>query len=157
MLGGGGLNSRLATRIRVKDGLSYGVGSTLSAKPNEEDGEFEAFAIAAPQNVAKVEAAFHEEMQRALDGGFAQKELDEDRTGWIQEQQMDRSDDDSLARMLTSRDYDGRTMAWDAELEKKISALTPDDVGKAVRRNIDLAQISIVKAGDFKKAAGARK
>ena len=118
MLGGGGLNSRLATRIRVKDGLSYGVGSTLSAKP---------------------------------------KELDEDRTGWIQEQQMDRSDDDSLARMLTSRDYDGRTMAWDAELEKKISALTPDDVGKAVRRNIDLAQISIVKAGDFKKAAGARK
>jgi zinc protease len=157
MLGGGGLNSRLATRIRVKDGLSYGVGSTLSAKPNEEDGEFEAFAIAAPQNVAKVEAAFHEEMQRALDGGFAQKELDEDRTGWIQEQQMDRSDDDSLARMLTSRDYDGRTMAWDADLEKKISALTPDDVGKAVRRNIDLTQISIVKAGDFKKAAAAGK
>jgi zinc protease len=156
MLGGGGLNSRLATRIRVKDGLSYGVGSTLSAKPNEEDGEFEAFAIAAPQNVAKVEAAFQQEMQRALDGGFTPKELDEDRTGWIQEQQVDRSDDDSLARMLTSRDYDGRTMAWDAELEKKISALTADDVGKAVRRNIDLAQISIVKAGDFKKAASAK-
>jgi zinc protease len=156
MLGGGGLNSRLAARIRVKDGLSYGVGSSLSAKPNEQDGQFQAYAIAAPQSVSKVEAAFKEEMQRALEGGFQQKELDDDRTGWLQEQHVDRSDDDSLVRMLTSRDYDGRTMAWDEELENKISALTADDVGKAVRRNIDLAQISIVKAGDFKKAATAK-
>jgi predicted Zn-dependent peptidase len=59
--------------------------------------------------------------------------------------------------MLVSRDYDGRTMAWDEGLEKKVSALTADDVGKAVRRTIDPAQISIVKAGDFKKAAAAAK
>ena len=157
MLGGGFLNSRLATRIRVKDGLSYGVGSSLSAKSNEEDGQFQAFAIAAPQNVAKVEAAFKEEMQRALTGGFTQKELDDDRTGWLQGQQVNRAEDNSLVRMLTTRDYDGRTMAWDEELEKKIAALTPDDIGKAVRQTIDLAQISIVKAGDFKKAAAAAK
>src|SRR5262249_34133938 len=31
MLGGGFLNSRLATRIRQKEGLSYGVGSSLNA------------------------------------------------------------------------------------------------------------------------------
>jgi zinc protease len=47
-------------------------------------------------------------------------------------------------------------MAWDAELEKKVSALTADDVGKALRRTIDLAQVSIVKAGDFKKAAAEK-
>jgi len=57
---------------------------------------------------------------------------------------------------LTSRDYDGRTMAWDEELEKKVAALTPGDIGKAVRRTIDLGQISIVKAGDFKKAAAGK-
>jgi zinc protease len=156
MLGGGFLNSRLATRIRVKDGLSYGVGSSLSAKSNEEDGQFQAFAIAAPQNVLKVEAAFKEEMQKALADGFTQKELDDDRTGWLQGQQVNRSEDNSLVRTLTSRDYDGRTMVWDEELEKKVAALTPDDIGKAVRRNIDLAQVSIVKAGDFKKAAAGK-
>jgi zinc protease len=153
MLGGGFLNSRLATRIRVKDGLSYGVSSSLSAKSNEEDGRFQAFAIAAPQNVSKVEAAFKEEMQKALADGFTQKELDDDRTGWLQGQQVNRSEDNSLVRMLTSRDYDGRTMAWDEELEKKVAALTADEIGKAVRRTIDLGQVSIVKAGDFKKAA----
>jgi zinc protease len=152
MLGGGFLNSRLATRIRVKDGLSYGVGSSLSAKSNEKDGQFQAMAIAAPQNVEKVESAFKEEMQKALSDGFTQKEMDDDRTGWLQAQQVNRSEDSSLVRTLTARDYDGRTMAWDEDLEKKVSALTPDDVVKAVRRNIDLAQISIVKAGDFKKA-----
>jgi zinc protease len=156
MLGGGFLNSRLATRIRVKDGLSYGVGSSLSAKSNEEDGQFQAFAIAAPQNVAKVEAAFKEEMQKALDSGFTQKELDDDRTGWLQGQQVNRAEDNSLVRMLTTRDFDSRTMAWDEELEKKISALTPDDIGKAVKRTIDLSQVSIIKAGDFKSVAGTK-
>jgi zinc protease len=49
MTGGGFLNSRLATRIRVKDGLSYGVGSFFSASPFERDANFGAFAICAPQ------------------------------------------------------------------------------------------------------------
>ena len=66
---------------------------------------------------------------------------------------MNRADDGSLARVLTSRDYDGRTMLWDDELEKKVAALSPDEIGNAVRRTIDLAQVSIVNAGDFKKAA----
>jgi len=52
------------------------------------------------------------------------------------------------------RDYDGRGVAWDEELEKKISALMPDDIAKAARRTIDMNQLSIVKAGDFKKAVG---
>ena len=54
MLGGGFLNSRLATRIRVKEGLSYGVSSSVSAKSDEKDGQFRAFAIANPaESVAR--------------------------------------------------------------------------------------------------------
>lgn len=155
MLGGGFLNSRLATRIRVKDGLSYGVGSALSAKSYEEDGTFQVYAIAAPQNVVKVEAAFKEELSRALTDGFTGKELDEDRVGWLQSQQVQRSDDRSLARILSSRGRDDRTLAWDEGLENKIRNLTPNDINSAMRAIIDPAQVSIVKAGDFKKAAAA--
>jgi len=153
MLGGGFLNSRLATRIRVKDGLSYGVSSSFSAKSTEKDGQFRVFAIAAPQNVSKVEMAFKEEMARALKDGFTVKEMDADRAGWIQSQQVTRSEDRSLVQILATRDYDSRTMAWDEELERRVMALTPEDVVSALRRNIDQSQISIVKAGDFKKAA----
>lgn len=156
MLGGGSLSSRLATRIRVKDGLSYGVSSSLSAKSNEKDGLFQAFAIANPQNVAKVETDFKEELEKALKDGFAQKEIDADRDGWLQSRTLERSDDQSLANLLAGRDYDGRTLQWDEDLEKKVAALKPDDVAAAMRRNLDAAQISIVKAGDFKKSASAR-
>ena len=84
MLGGGFMNSRLATRIRVKDGLSYGAGSQISASSHEADGEFMVFAIAAPQNISKVEADFKEELARALKDGFTPSEIDNDRVGWLQ-------------------------------------------------------------------------
>ena len=47
----------------------------------------------------------------------------------------------------------GRTLAWDAEFEKKIAALTPEQINAAMRRYIDPAKITIVKAGDFAKSA----
>ncbi len=153
MMGGGFLNSRLATRIRVKDGLSYGVGSSFRAKADEEDGRFQTFAIAAPQNVAKVEKAFGEEVARALKDGFTAEEVAAAKKGWIQSQQVARSSDQSLSQMLATRDYDARTMAWDAELEKRVMALTPEQVVEAMRKYLDPAGMTIVKAGDFTKAA----
>ena len=155
MLGGGFLNSRLAQRIRVKDGLSYGISSSLSAKSNEEDGRFQAMAIAAPQNVAKVEAAFREEIARMLKDGFNDKEVEADKAGWLQSRQVSRAEDQALCGMLTGRDYDDRTLAWDRELDAKVKALTAAQITEAMRRHIDPAQITIVKAGDFKKAAAA--
>jgi zinc protease len=156
MLGGGFMNSRLATRIRVKDGLSYGVSSSVGAKAVEKDGQFQAFAIANPQNVGKVETAFKEELALALKDGFTQKEMDADRDGWIQSRVVTRAEDRSLAGTLTGRAFDGRTLAWDEQLENKVKALKPEDVTAAFRKYLDPAQISIVRAGDFKKAAAAK-
>ena len=155
MLGGGFLNSRLATRIRVKDGLSYGVGSSLSASSFEESGQFLAFAIAAPQNVSKVEAAFKDELGSALHDGFTEKELDEDRAGWLQSRQTQRSEDQSLARTLVVREQDDRTMVWDETLENSVRNLRAGDVNAAMHAVIDPTKVSIVKAGDFKKADAA--
>jgi zinc protease len=136
--------------------LSYGVGSSLTAKADEKDGQFQVFAIAAPQNIAKVETAFEEELARALKDGFTQKEIDADRTGWLQSRTLQRSEDRSLAGTLAVRDYDNRTLAWDEALENKVKSLTADDIVAALRRNLDPAQVSIVKAGDFKKAAATQ-
>ena len=150
------LNSRLATRIRVKDGLSYGIFANFSAKADERDGQLQVFAVAAPQNVAKVEADFREETDKLLKDGFQQKEVDADRAGWLQSLQVSRAEDATLAQSLVARDLDDRTMAWDGQLEEHVRALTPDDVVPAFRRNIDATRVSIVKAGDFKKAAGTK-
>src|SRR5579872_861381 len=152
MLGGGFLNSRLATRIRVKEGLSYGIGSMFSAKAEEPDARLLVYAIAAPQNVAKVEAAFREEITRVLKEGFTKEEVAADKSGWLQSQQVDRAEDRALCGILANHDYNGRTLVWDAALEQKVKALTAEQVNEAFRRHVDPSQITIVKAGDFKKA-----
>jgi zinc protease len=43
-------------------------------------------------------------------------------------------------------------MAFDAELDKKVLALTPEQVNAAFKKYIDTAQMSFYRAGDFKKA-----
>ena len=58
MLRGGFLNSRLATRIRQKEGLSYGVGGGFSASPLDNDASFSAQMFYTPQNVEKLGSAF---------------------------------------------------------------------------------------------------
>jgi zinc protease len=151
ILGGGFLHSRLATRIRQKEGLSYDVGSQLEASPLEKAGAFSVYAIYAPQNLAKLEAAFKEEIVKALKDGFTAEEIAGAKSGLLQSFQLGRTQDSSLAGKLGTYAYLGRTMAWDAELEKKIAALTPDQVVAALRRHIDLSKMTIVKAGDFAK------
>jgi zinc protease len=151
MLGGGFLNSRLAVRIRQKEGLSYQIGSQLSASALDKDGQFLTYAICAPQNASKVETAFKEEIERLLKNGFTADELAAAKSGYLQSQKVNRAQDQFLVRKLGTYRYLNRTLAWDSEFEKKISALTVEQVNAAMRRFLDVSKLSIIKAGDFAK------
>lgn len=153
MLGGGFLNSRLATRIRQKEGLSYGVGTGLSANGLNQYGRFSVSAIYAPQNVTKLEAAVKEELEKVLKDGFTAEELAAAKSGYLQSRQLSRSQDNELASRLALYLYYGRPITWDADLEKKIAELTPQQILDAMRQHIDPAKLTIIKAGDFSKTA----
>jgi zinc protease len=152
MLGGGFLNSRLATRIRVKDGLSYGVGSQLEVPSKEDSAVFMAYAISAPQNTSKVETDFLDEVRRALNTGFTDQELIAAKSGWLQSRQVSRGQDAELTSELAGQAHWDRTMQWEAELDRKVSALQAADVNAALRKYLEPEKISIFKAGDFAKA-----
>ena len=151
MLGGGFLNSRLATRIREKDGLSYGVSSQLQVMTDENGGLFLTYAISAPQNTARVESDFQDELNTALKNGFSDKELAAAKSGWLQSRQVSRGQDSELASRLASQAYWDRTMQWDAQIDNAVAALTTNQVNEAIRKYIDPKQISYFKAGDFSK------
>jgi zinc protease len=153
MLGGGALRSRLADRIRQKEGLSYGVGSQLSVPARDPAGMWLAFAISAPQNTAKVEAALREELAKALKDGFTEAELADAKKAWLQSQQVGRTGDAGLANRLANYLSFERTMAFDKDLEAKVSALTVAQVNEALRANLKPEAVSVIKAGDFAKAA----
>ncbi|MFC5458692.1 M16 family metallopeptidase [Massilia niabensis] len=153
MLGGGALRSRLADRIRQKEGLSYGVGSQLSVPTRDPAGVWMAYAMSAPQNTAKVEAVLREELQRAVSEGFTEAELLEAKKGWLQGEEVSRTSDEALAGALSEYLSLDRTMAFDGAVEDQVRKLTLAQVNEAMREFIKPAGISIVAAGDFAKAA----
>ena len=153
MLGGGFLNSRLATRIRQKEGLSYGAGGGFNASPLDKDASFSAQMIYNPQNVQKLGSAFREEIERAAKEGFTVEELEAAKTGWLKSRQVSRSNDGALAGQLSSYLFIGRDLRFDAEREQRVRELTPESVNAAVRKHLDYARMISVRAGDFKSAA----
>ncbi|HLG35388.1 MAG TPA: pitrilysin family protein, partial [Bacteroidia bacterium] len=109
MLGGGFLNSRLAVRIRQKEGISYGVGSWIQASPLDKVGGFGSYAIYNPDNSDKLVAAYKEELDRMLKDGFTTYEFKDARSGYLQGQNVSRAQDRSLAAKLASNLFLGRT------------------------------------------------
>jgi zinc protease len=158
MLGSGaGFDSRLMARIRVKEGLSYGVGSQVGATIFDRAGGWNAQAIAAPQNIDKVEAALREEIDKALKDGFTDAEIGKAKSGWVQQFAQNRAQDQALASRLLSHLDSGRTfVVWDKAFEARVLALTPETVRAALRKYLNPAKLTIVKAGDFKKVAQAK-
>ena len=153
MFGSGFLSSRLATRIRQKDGLSYGVGSQFGASALDERGSFTASAIFAPENGDKVLAAFREELDKVLESGFAPEEVESAKGGYLDAAQSRRSSDGGVAGSLMGNLIVGRTMEFVEAHEAAIRALSPEDILAAFRRHIDPEKISIVRAGDFASSA----
>ncbi len=157
---GGGSDSRLSSRIREKEGLSYSVGSYLSASSQDEKGEFGISAIYAPQNRDRIEALVQEEMRKASTGGFTDEEVNSAKKGYLEARQISRGQDAALAGRLMSYLVLDRSFEWDRQLESRIAALTPSLIVEALRRHIDPTRLSIVKAGDFSprsaQADGAR-
>lgn len=152
ILGGGFLNSRLATRIRQKDGLSYGVGSNFNASNLDKNGSFMAYAIYNPENREALEKAFREEIDKARKDGFTAEEVESAKSSWVQSQQMNRAQDRSMASTLSSNAYLNRTMKWSKELEEKMMSLTPEQINAAIAKYIDVDKMLILRAGDFARA-----
>jgi zinc protease len=147
--GGGSLSSRLGNRVRQKEGLSYGVGAGFSASAFEPRAVITTNAICNPQNIGKVQKVIQEELERILREGITQQELDDAKLGYLQSRNVRRASDSALASTLAGHSYTGRTMAFDAEMEKKISALTTDQILNSLRKYIDPGKLIIVTAGDF--------
>jgi zinc protease len=135
VLGGGFLNSRLATRIRQRDDISYGVGSFVSAQQLDSVASITAQAIYAPENILRLESAFGEEMGRILNEGITQAELDAARSAMLQQREQTRSNDGSIAAMLSNQALTGRSMQFETP--------APRPHGRAGERGPEEARLAV--------------
>lgn len=161
ILGGGFLNSRLATRLRQKEGLSYGVGSYDYASAEDTVGQFGTFAIYNPDNLDKLEKAIKEEFTKILKEGVTADELKAAKSGYMQNLQVDRTDDQNLVYQLNNNLWLNRTFNFQAQQDKTIENLSVAQVNEALRKYVQPEKFVTIKAGDFDKTAtngsGAKK
>ena len=153
VLGGGGLKSRIIDRLRQKEGISYGAGSFLQMNPYDANSTLGLYAIYAPQNLAKLKAGVAEEVARLVKDGITEQELADAKSGILQNNLINRSQDGALANALSSQMFQGRTMKFVADNEAKITATTLAEVNAAIVKYMDPAKLVHVYAGDFVAAA----
>ena len=147
---GGSPTARLAARIREKEGLSYATYSGFSASPLEAVAQFWVSSIFAPQNRDKVERAMREELARAARDGFGADEVAAAKRGLLEARRLARTQDGALAARLATYLHLERGLDWDIALERRIGALTPDELRDVLRRRLDVDRLAVAMAGDFK-------
>jgi zinc protease len=154
ILGGDPLKARLADRLRQKDGLTYGVGSDIGfgTERGENAGLIAIQAIAAPENMDRLEAGMREELARLVKDGVTEQELRDAVQSLRTEREQWRGDDGVMVGTLARNLYLGRTMAWWEAADAKLASLTAAQVNGVLRRRIDPSTLSVYEAGDFAKA-----
>ena len=148
---GGSANSRLWERIRQKEGLSYGVYSSLETSSFERNTPLSLTAVFAPENLQRLRTALNEEMTRALRDGFTEKEVADAKEAILQERALARAQDARVASELAKQAYLGRTFAFSEEADAKIAGVSADAVNAALRKYLKPAEFVDVFAGDFAK------
>ncbi len=143
--------SRLWERVRVKDGLSYDVRSSLDISSYEPSGDWSIYAIHAPENTQKLLTAINEELQRALQDGFTDDEVREGVQALLNYRKLARTRDGVLASTWINYMQLGRDFDWSAKVDKDLSALTAEKVNAALRKALDPAAFSAAVAADHSK------
>jgi len=149
--GGAGFNSRVVKRIRGKEGLSYGVGTSLNVSNVDRRGTFSVGASTAPQNIGRLESVFREELDLARRDGFTAEELANAKSGLLASRRQSRTQDGFVARYWVERLYRNEDFLKASEMDAKLQAVTLEQVNAAFRKYIDPQRLTIVKAGDFTK------
>ena len=149
---GGPITSRISDRIRNREGLSYGANARVSI-PTEGDAAMLSGTVSCnPVNMPKVEFSFVDELKKDPRRRLHRRRGGRGQEGLCRRAQGCPSQDAALLSLLASHEQLGRTLHWDEQMDAKIQALTAEQINAAFRKHIDPALVSIVKAGDFKKA-----
>ncbi|MGB3288732.1 MAG: pitrilysin family protein [Burkholderiaceae bacterium] len=143
--------SRLWSRVRVQDGLSYDVRSQLDASSYEPSGDWTIYAIHAPQNSQRLRQAIDEELKRVLKDGFTDEEVREGVAAMLNFRKLARSRDGTLAAAWINYMQLDRSFDWSAKIDKELAALTADQVNTALRKRLDPAKFSTAIAADESK------
>jgi len=154
LLGGGSfLSSRIPQRLRESEGMSYGAGSYINGNYKYAASSWGVYAIFNPVYKNRLDSALHDEINKAIQGGFKEDEFKKSVASWLQQRKTILGFDGYLNYIITDYMKDGRDLTDFTNAENKVKKLTLDQVNAALRKYISPDKITLIYAGDFNKKA----
>lgn len=152
MLGSGGfMTSRVPTRLREKEGISYGAGTYLNNEYDSEVGTLYIYAYYNPTFKDRVDNALKEEIAKVLKDGFSEEELKTSIISWQNSRNTNLGNDNFLAYMISNSMENKSDLAEFDELEAKVLKLTAKEVNEVAKKYLDPEKMVFIYAGDFNK------
>lgn len=154
---GSGMDSRMSARLRVKEGLTYGVGTSVSADRSlvgrDDNGSLTIQGTMAPENAEKFVASMRDELARFVRDGVTEAEVKKAVSVALERRRVNLASDGGVAGILNTNSQYGLSMADYARRTELLSKVTVDQVNAAIRKLIKPDQLSVYMAGDFEKSA----
>lgn len=148
---GENMNSRLMNRIREKEGISYGAGSSLDISRREESASINIYAMSAPQSIERAKKAMDEEWVRFIADGVFESELVAAKESiWLSYENMLASDNFLVNALSQDLDLD-RDFTWRENIYLKMKTLSQKDIQSVVEKWWSKARFSRVSAVDTEK------
>ena len=147
ILGQYSLGGRLGDSIREQQGMAYYVSSSLDA--NLMPGPLVIRAGVSPANVTKAVASIDTELQKLVDVGPTEQELQESKQYLIGSMPLTLETNMGIATYLQTVEFFGLGLDYDIQMPDLLRAVTPEHVHNAARRAIDPANATVVVAGPF--------
>ena len=131
---GGDSDSRIWTRLREREGLAYSANAKLSGNSFEPRSRLTIQASVASDKTDAAQLSLKDELARALKEGFSAQEVARAKSAWLLERKTSLHVEKSIAGSLAEGLYSGRTYAWLAQYDEKISRVTAQDAALALRK-----------------------
>lgn len=146
---GGSPDARLANRLREKESLTYGVHASLTANRKIDNAMIDIRAIHAPANLARLQTALQEEIDRAVRDGFRQQELDEARSALLDLRRQFLTGEANVSSLLASNLFWQTDMRRWIQRTEQIEKLGIDEINTVFRRWFDPDKALTINAGSF--------
>ena len=146
---GGNFSARLMQTVRVKEGLTYGINSSLSGFGNGNDGYWMVGGTFAPQLLSKGESSTLREVKLWLEKGITQKELDVTKSTLTGGFQVGFDTTGGLASGILSAVVTHNSLEYLDNYPEQVKKITLDQVNEAIKKYITLDGLYRVAAGSI--------
>ena len=143
---GSGFTGRLMANVRDKEGLTYGIGSSV-ARDTFADGDWHITATFAPALLDKGIESTKRELKAWYENGVTEDELERRKGDLVGSFKVGLTTTDGMAGALLNAIHRGYDVTWLDEYPKKIEALTTGEINAAIKKHLKPESMYLIKAG----------